>query len=177
MVEQNFPTKKAEEVRNWNPNIGEGEDYIIKVLGEFKEDFGHIPGIHDIAPGNYHGSVWVISYSHPFIFDQRKAPPSDFLGVDIRGGTPINEMPEEFQITDGKKEYVWAYQRYEKFVDRCADQIRKELGDSSMSREEMLDALTPGGNFQAWKSQCKTLEEKNKIPRYQDKFGSHSATR
>ena len=167
-AEQDFPIQRVETVRKWSPHAGEGEDYIAKVLGKFKEEFGSLPGMRNIHSGNYHGSVWVIGYSHPFIFDQRKAPPSIYLGVDVRGGTPLNEMPEEFQITDREREYVWAYQRYEKFVDRCEDQIRKELGDPDMTREEMLDALTNGGNFQSFKSQCQIWEEEGRIPRYQE---------
>ena len=167
MVEKEFSVERAETVRNWSPYSGEGEGYVDKVLGKFKKEFESLPGMRDVNCGINHGGTWVISYSHPFIFDERKAPPSTYLGVDIKGSTPLNEMPEEFQTTDG--EYVWAYQRYEKFVDRCADQIRQGLGNPNMSREEMLDALTTGGNFQAWKSQCQIWEEQGQIPRYQDK--------
>lgn len=169
-TEQDSPIERVETVRNWKPFMGEGEDYIKKVSEKFKEEFGHLSSIRGISYGDYHGSTWVISYSHPFIFDQRKAPPSIYLGVDVREGTPASEMPEEFQTGDVKQEYVWAYQRYEKFVDRCSDQIRRELNSPDMAREEMLDALTPGGNFQAWKSQCQIWEEQGKIPRYQEKM-------
>lgn len=170
-TEQDFPIERVETVRNWRPFMGEGEDYIERVLEKFKAEFNHLPGIHNIGYGNNHGSTWVIDYSHPFIFDQRKAPPAVYLGVDVKGGSPGSEMPEEFQTGDVKQEYVWAYQRYEKFVDRCGDQIGQELGNPNMSREEMLDALTPGGNFQSWRSQCQIWEEQGTIPRYQEKLG------
>lgn len=168
MVEQAFIIQRPETVLSWKSYSGEGEEYVRQVFERFKKEFGDLPGIHKLSYSSHHGS-WAIDISHPFIFDRRRVPVGSFyLGVSVRGGTPQSEMPEEFQADHSNGEYTWAYQRYERFVDRCADQIRQELGDPNMTREEMLDALVPGGNFEAWKSQCGAWEKEGRIPLYKD---------
>jgi hypothetical protein len=149
----------------WNVYAGDGEAIARKVLAKFKEEYRHIPKlkIGDWI-GIYHGGTWAIHVEYPFIFDKRKIP-SSYLGIDIRGGTQTVDMPKEFQVKDNKKEYVWAPERYEEFVDRCADEIRKELGEPNMSRYEMLSALC-GRDFKEHSAQCKEWEKKGLIPSY-----------
>ena len=102
----------------------------------------------------------VIMISKPFVFDNRKLPKSyDGLAIKakIEGG-----LPEEFNV-DARKEYIWAPQRFEKFVDRCSDEIRKKFKQPDMSRTDMLYALA-FGNFADHKKKCKELLSEGKIP-------------
>ena len=79
-------------------------------------------------------------------------------------------LPEEFQIDRDavdwhKKEYIWARERFEKYVDRGADFIRKELGNTELTREELLDCLC-FGNFRAHKEKVDSLIAEGKLPAY-----------
>jgi hypothetical protein len=64
-----------------------------------------------------------------------------------------------------KKEYIWAPERFEKFVERCSDEIRKDLGDPNMSKKEMLDALC-FGDFKEHKKKVNQLIKEGKLPSY-----------
>ena len=64
-----------------------------------------------------------------------------------------------------KKEYIWAPERFEIFVDRCATEIKKQLGNTSMTRDEMLSALC-FGDFTAHKEKTETLIAEGKLPSY-----------
>jgi hypothetical protein len=69
--------------------------------------------------------------NHPFVFDRRLLPTSH-LGIGVRaliGG----ELPPEFQDGQRRYGYVWAPPHYEQFVDRCAEEIRRQLGRPDMS--------------------------------------------
>jgi len=156
----------SEVVASWNAYSNEGSPYVTRVKEKFEEQFGSLQGVSNIGVGIYHGGGWVIDYSHPFIFDHRIKPPSVFMGIHVSSRTPRNDYPPEFQVQDPETEYLWAYQRYEAFVDRSPAEIRAKLGKPNMSREEMLDALSPNGNFEKWKQQCSELETIGKIPPY-----------
>jgi len=158
--------ERVECQHTWNAYKGEGQDIIEKVLSKFKEEYGNIPRLEILGKGIYHGGTWVISVKYPFIFDKRKIPKS-FLGVDIRGGTPNGDLPEEFQICNTKKEYVWAPERYEKFVDKYMEKIKRELGSLNIDRLEILSALC-GQDFNEHIQQCKEWESKGIIPSYQE---------
>ena len=95
----------------------------------------------------------VIKVSKPFIFDNREIPIK--LQKRISG-----ELPEEFKVE--KERFIWAPDRYEKFVDRCGDEIKDALGDESLTREEMLDAVR-GGNFQAHIEKVTAWEKEGRI--------------
>ena len=84
--------------------------------------------------------------SKPFMFDNRQLPKT-YEGLDIKSKIEGN-LPKEFAFNKNspKKEYVWAPFKFEKYVDRCSEEIRKEFGNPNMSRTEMLDALA-FGNF------------------------------
>lgn len=86
----------------------------------------------------------VIKVSKPFIFDNRELP-DKFEGIKLQKRIS-GELPDEFKTE--KERFVWAPDRYEKFVDRCGSEIKKKLGSEEMTREEMLDAVC-GGNFEA----------------------------
>lgn len=141
------------------------------ILNEFKRQFGHlkkyglkIEGVADLM-GN-----GVISISKPFIFDNRKLP-EKFMGLNIRGGTVDTELPVEFQNLDRDREYIWAYQRFEEYVDKHADLIRKTLGKPDMTRDEMLDALC-FGDFRRHKEMCVKWENEGTIPKWINKGNS-----
>src|SRR6185369_6633140 len=86
----------------------------------------------------------VIMVSKPFMFDNRQLPKT-YEGLEIKSKIE-GILPKEFAIKKDapKKEYVWAPVNFEKYVDRCADDIRKQFGNPAMSRQEMLDALAFG---------------------------------
>ena len=102
----------------------------------------------------------VIMISKPFVFDNRKLPKS-YDGLEVKGKIE-GELPTEFKV-DVKQEYIWAPQRFEQYVDRCQDDIRKKFKNPAMSRNEMLDALA-FGNFEEHKKKCKQLSQEGKIP-------------
>ncbi|MBA3665764.1 MAG: hypothetical protein H0W61_16400, partial [Bacteroidetes bacterium] len=62
-----------------------------------------------------------------------------------------------------KKEYVWAPLKFEKYVDRCSEDIRKQFGNPDMTRQEMLDALA-FGSFEEHKKKSLQLMKEGKIP-------------
>ena len=151
--------KRLKVQQGWDVYKGEGLKITSKVVRKFKKEYGKIPGLKvSTHPGIYHGGIWVITVQHPFIFDHRKLPKT-YLGIEVRGSTPNENMPEEFRVKDPQKEYVWSPECFEKFVDKYADKIRKELNNSDMSREEMLDAICFGNfklhvaNYKKWKQQ------------------------
>ncbi|MCC7303746.1 MAG: hypothetical protein IT233_13985 [Bacteroidia bacterium] len=110
----------------------------------------------------------VINISRPFIFDMRGLP-KKYEGLSVKG--KINgDLPNEFQIDRTKpdwmkRDYIWAPERFEKFVERCGEQIRKELGNPVMTKKEMLDALC-FGNYEEHKKNTKKLIKEGKIPSF-----------
>jgi len=164
----NWKKMSDEERRNcqheWNAYAGEGESLVKQIRAQFCEEYKDIPNLTIDGIGIYHGGAWCISISHPFVFDRRKIPES-YLGIEIRGECLEKDLPKEFRIKDSKKEYIWAYQRYEKYVDRCADEIRSKLGNKKITRYEMLCALC-GKDFDEWIKQCHKWERDGTIPRY-----------
>nr|AOE11408.1 hypothetical protein [uncultured bacterium] len=109
-----------------------------------------------------------ISVSKPFIFDNRNIPTS-FDGIQVKKRI-VGEMPIEFQIDRTqpdwhKKEYIWAPERFELFVDRALGEIKDKLGDSRLTREEALDAVC-FGNFEEHARKVKMLVRQGKVPAY-----------
>jgi len=110
----------------------------------------------------------VIDISRPLIFDNRILPKS-FEGLDLK--TVIHgELPQEFAVDRSKPdwfkhEYIWAPERFEKFVDRCGDEIKKQLGDKEMTREDILSALC-FGDFKEHKKKVEALVKEGKLPKY-----------
>jgi len=109
-----------------------------------------------------------ISVSKPFIFDNRNIPTS-FDGIQVKKRI-VGEMPKEFQIDRTqpdwhKKEYIWAPERFELFVDRSFDEIKEKLGDASLTREQALDAIC-FGSFEDHSRKVKMLVRQGKVPAY-----------
>jgi hypothetical protein len=105
----------------------------------------------------------VIMISKPFIFDNRLLP-KKYEGLDIKSKIE-GGLPKEFAFNKDavNKEYVWAPIKFEKYVDRCSEEIRKQFGNPDMSRGEMLDALA-FGNFEEHKKKSLQLMAEGKIP-------------
>ncbi|MFM8431949.1 MAG: hypothetical protein ACKOA1_04050, partial [Bacteroidota bacterium] len=95
--------------------------------------------------------------------------PKSFEGLEIKA-IIHGDLPSEFSIDRTqpdwtKKEYIWAPERFEMFVDRCCDDTRKKLGDPQMTRDDMLSALA-FGDFNAHKQKTDDLIKEGKLPRY-----------
>ncbi|MBD80756.1 MAG: hypothetical protein CL840_17710 [Crocinitomicaceae bacterium] len=109
-----------------------------------------------------------ISVSKPFIFDNRNIPKS-FDGIQVKKRI-TGEMPVEFQIDRSqpdwhKREYIWAPERFEQFVDRAIVEIREKLGEADLNREEALDAIC-FGDFEEHSRKVKRLIREGKVPSY-----------
>jgi hypothetical protein len=145
---------------------------LYDTLERFEKKFGHlkkkglrINGLKMIDPKR---KKHVIDVSRPLIFDNRLLPKS-FEGLDVKA-IIHGDLPTEFMIDRTKpdwqkKEYIWAPERFEHFVDRCSTEIKKQLGNLSMSRDEMLSALC-FGDYEAHKSKTKQLVLEGKLPEY-----------
>lgn len=145
---------------------------LYDTLDRFEKKFGHlkkkglrINGLKMIDPKR---KKHVIDVSRPLVFDNRLLPKS-FEGLDVKA-VIHGDLPTEFNIDRtqpdwSKKQYIWAPERFEQYVDRCSDDIKKKLGDPKMSRDEMLSALA-FGDFQAHKAKTAELIREGKLPRF-----------
>lgn len=145
---------------------------LYDTLERFEKKFGHlkkkglrINGLKMIDPKR---KKHVIDVSRPLVFDNRLLPKS-FEGLEVK--TIIHgDLPTEFKIDRTKpdwqkKEYIWAPERFESFVDRCGLEIKKQLGNMNMTRDEMLSALC-FGDFEAHKKKTELLVLEGKVPGY-----------
>ena len=140
---------------------------LYDTLDRFEKKFGHlkkkglrINGLKMIDPKR---KKHVIMISKPFLFDNRQLPKS-YEGLDIKSKIE-GGLPEEFKIEKEaiKKDYLWAPNKFEKYVDRCSEDIKKQFGNPNMSRTEMLDALA-FGSFEEHKIKTLNLIKEGKIP-------------
>jgi hypothetical protein len=135
---------------------------MFEILKHFESKYGtlkkkglRIEGLSMIDPKR---KKHVIMVSKPFMFDNRQLPKT-YEGLDIKSKIE-GILPKEFAF---KKEYVWAPAKFEKYVDRCSEEIRKQFNNPSMSRQEMLDALA-FGNFEEHKKKSLQMMKDGKIP-------------
>lgn len=142
---------------------------MFEILKSFESKFGslkkkglRIEGLSMIDPKR---KKHVIMISKPFLFDNRLLPKT-YEGLDIKSKIE-GGLPEEFKIEKEaiKKDYLWAPLKFEQFVDRCADDIKKQFNNPNMSRAEMLDALA-FGSFEDHKKKTLTLMQEGKIPTF-----------
>jgi hypothetical protein len=136
------------------------------IISAFSNRYGHLKkyGLKINGEANLIGDKNVISISTPFIFDNRLIP-DKFMGLIVRKGINENDLPDVFKNIDKEKEYIWAYQRFEKFVDMQGDLIKQKLGNIDMTKQDMLDALCYG-NFNTHKANCLKWELEGKIPKW-----------
>lgn len=147
---------------------------LYETLDRFEKKFGHlkrkglrINGLKMIDPKR---KKHVIDVSRPLVFDNRELP-KVFEGLDVKA-IISGELPKEFSIDRTKpdwhkKDYIWAPERFEKFVDRCGDDLKKKLGNPKMSRQELLSALC-FGDFDAHKKKTRQLIAEGKLPDYRN---------
>jgi hypothetical protein len=142
---------------------------MFEILKSFESKFGslkkkglRIEGLTMIDPKR---KKHVINISKPFLFDNRQLPKT-YEGLDIKSKIE-GGLPEEFKIEKESlvKEYLWAPNKFEKFVDRCSEDIKKQFGNPNMSRSEMLDALA-FGNFEEHVKKSTALMLEGKIPAF-----------
>ena len=145
---------------------------LYDTLERFEKKFGHlkkkglrINGLKMIDPKR---KKHVIDVSRPLIFDNRLLPKS-FEGLDVKA-IIHGDLPTEFKIDRTipdwqKKVYIWAPERFEHFVDRCYTEIKKQLGNLNMTRDEMLSALC-FGDYVAHKEKTEQLVKEGKLPGY-----------
>lgn len=140
---------------------------MFEILKHFEIKYGtlkkkglRIEGLSLIDPKR---KKHVIMISKPFLFDNRQLPKT-YEGLDIKAKIE-GILPKEFAIKKDavRKSYVWAPMNFEKFVDRCAPEIREQFGNPKMTRREMLDALA-FGNFEEHKKKSLQLMKDGKIP-------------
>ena len=136
------------------------------IISAFTSRYAHLKkyGLKIQGEANLIGDVNVISISTPFIFDNRLLP-NKFMGLTVRKGINEKDLPDDFKNIDKEKEYIWAYQRFETFVDNHIDLIRQKLGNTDMTKDEILDAIC-FGDFKAHKAQCLKSEMEGKIPKW-----------
>jgi hypothetical protein len=142
---------------------------MFEILKSFESKFGslkkkglRIEGLTMIDPKR---KKHVINISKPFLFDNRLLPKT-YEGLDIKSKIE-GGLPEEFKIEKEAlvKEYLWAPSKFEKYVDRCSEDIKKQFGNPTMSRKEMLDALA-FGNFEDHIKKSTALMLEGKIPAF-----------
>ncbi len=140
---------------------------MFEILKNFESKFGslkkkglRIEGLTMIDPKR---KKHVINISKPFLFDNRLLPKT-YEGLDIKSKIE-GGLPEEFKIDKEAltKDYLWAPSKFEKYVDRCSEDIKKQFGNPNMSRTEMLDALA-FGSFEDHKIKTMNLIKEGKIP-------------
>ena len=140
---------------------------MFEILKNFENKFGslkkkglRIEGLTMIDPKR---KKHVINISKPFLFDNRLLPKT-YEGLDIKSKIE-GGLPEEFKIDKEAltKDYLWAPNKFEKYVDRCSEDIKKQFGNPNMSRSEMLDALA-FGSFEDHKLKTLNLIKEGKIP-------------
>lgn len=112
-----------------------------------------------------------IVLTRPFLFDCRLLP-KKYEGIEIKVRIQ-GSLPEEFKTT-GQNDYVFAPEKFEKFVENNINNIRNHFGKPEMTKKEILDALA-FGNFEEHKKNALALmrEKQRKVQLTQKKAISH----
>lgn len=143
-----------------------------EILERFEKKYGHLKAkglkFKGLAEIDAEKRIKVIVISKPFVFDGRLIP-DKYEGIRIRRHIH-GKLPTEFKIRppadDGTRvDFIWAPERFEKFVDRKMDSIRERLQSPEMSREEILDALC-FGDFKAHKAKVEQWIADGVVPAY-----------
>lgn len=147
---------------------------MFEILKSFETKYGHLKKIgltiEGLAMVDVKKKKHVIKISRPLIFDNRLLP-KKFEGLDIKTNIKLNaDMPTEFKVDRTepdwhKKQYIWAPERFEKYVNRCEKEIKSQLNNPLMSKQEVLDALC-FGNFEEHKQKSMQLIQEGKLPAY-----------
>jgi hypothetical protein len=145
---------RNEMFESWNPYSDDGQPLLNQIKEEFRREYGHLRGLTINGIGNCHGST-VLGLTTQLVFDHRLLPKS-YLCIPVY--ELVADLPKDFKQND---EYVWAPENYEYFVEHHAEEIRKELDNPNMSRDEMLSALC-GMEFNKYVEICRSFDRKDK---------------
>ena len=147
---------------------------MFGILKSFETKYGYLKKkgltIEGLAMVDVKKKKHVIKISRPLIFDNRLIP-KRFEGLDIKTNIKLGEdLPVEFDIDRSqpdwhKTQYIWAPERFLKYVERCENEINLELGSVEMTKSEVLDALC-FGNFEEHKQKSTQLIKEGKLPAY-----------
>ena len=147
---------------------------MFEILKNFESKYGHLKKkgltIEGLAMVDVKKKKHVIKISRPLIFDNRLLP-KKFEGLDVKTNIKLNDdLPKEFKFDRSqpdwhKKQYIWAPERFVKYVERCEKEIKTQLNSPQMSKEEVLDALC-FGNFEEHKQKSIQLIKEGKLPAY-----------
>ena len=147
---------------------------MFEILKNFETKYGHLKKkgltIEGLAMVDVKKKKHVIKISRPLIFDNRLLP-KKFEGLDVKTNIKLSDdMPCEFLVDRStpdwfKKQYIWAPERFEKYVERCEKEIKTQLNSPLMSKAEVLDALC-FGNFEEHKQKSLQLIKEGKLPAY-----------
>lgn len=129
-----LPEQEQREIaRQWSAyDTSEQAALLEEIVSAFRAAY---PAFDIPGTGNVHGSLMLVVL-RPFIFD-KSAAPEHFMGVPVRY-TLNQPVPDGFQI---HRKYIWAPENYLHFVEEYAADIRRELGNQGMTKEEMLPHL------------------------------------
>jgi len=140
--------ERREMIQSWDPYTDDGQPLLREIGEEFRREYGHLRGLTVHGTGTYHGGVKVVGVTHRLVFDRRLLP-DRYLGLPVHAS--VSGIPEDFRVF---KSYIWAPENYEHLVDEHTAEVREQLGNPQMSREEMLHALC-GREFDEWVTVCR----------------------
>jgi hypothetical protein len=147
---------------------------MFEILKSFETKYGYLKKkgltIEGLAIVDVKKKKHVIKISRPLIFDNRLIP-KRFEGLDVKTNIKLSaDMPVEFDVDRSqpdwhKKQYIWAPERFEKYVARCEKEIKVQLNEPQITKMEILDALC-FGNFEEHKQKSIQLIKEGKLPAY-----------
>ncbi len=147
---------------------------MFEILKSFETKYGYLKKkgltIEGLAIVDVKKKKHVIKISRPLIFDNRLIP-KRFEGLDVKTSIKLSvDMPTEFTVDRSqpdwhKKQYIWAPERFQKYVDRCESEIKDQLNNQQITKLEILDALC-FGNFEEHKQKSIQLIKEGKLPAY-----------
>lgn len=149
---------------------------MFEILKNFETKYGYLKKkgltIEGLAIVDVKKKKHVIKISRPLIFDNRLIP-KRFEGLDVKTNIKLSaDMPVEFDVDRSqpdwhKKEYIWAPERFEKYVNRCEKEIKDQLNSPQITKLEILDALC-FGNYEEHKQKSIQLIKEGKLPAYHE---------
>ncbi len=149
---------------------------MFEILKSFETKYGHLRKkglvIEGLSLIDVKKKKHVIKISRPLVFDNRLLP-KKFEGLDIKTNIKLtDEMPKEFKVDRSqpdwhKREYIWAPERFVKYVHRCEKELKAQLNCPTMTKPELLDALC-FGNFEEHKQKSIQLIKEGKLPAYHE---------
>jgi hypothetical protein len=149
---------------------------MFEILKSFETKYGYLKKkgltIEGLAMVDVKKKKHVIKISRPLVFDNRLLP-KRFEGLDVKTNIKLStEMPKEFNVDRTqpdwhKKQYIWAPERFVKYVERCEKEIKVQLNCPQMTKPEILDALC-FGNFEEHKLKSLQLIKEGKLPAYRE---------